>query len=176
MAGFPVYFFLERKEKMEKRLAGLYKEVDALLNIAPAEGDCTDAENLIYAEMANLKNALFDAGFDPAFYAEEKEAAPNEDVIFGVSIVCSQGFDSGRESAVYLYDAKEKCFDEMYEKYQTFWSHYEEEEMLEDSLDDNGNGMLTKEEFIFDLEEFSYVLIQLTDFHVQFEYFEEKRK
>lgn len=48
---------------MNERLIALFKEIDVLLNLAPCEDDCTDEENEIYAEMANLKNALFNAGY-----------------------------------------------------------------------------------------------------------------
>lgn len=48
---------------MEKRLIALYKEIDTLLNLAPCEEDCTDEENTMYANMANLKESMFDAGY-----------------------------------------------------------------------------------------------------------------
>lgn len=48
---------------MEERLKALYKEIETLLNLAPCEDDCTDKENAVYSDMANLKESLFDAGF-----------------------------------------------------------------------------------------------------------------
>ena len=48
---------------MEERLKALYKEVETLLNLAPAEDDCTDEENAMYSDMANLKETMFDAGY-----------------------------------------------------------------------------------------------------------------
>lgn len=48
---------------MNERLKALYKEVEVLLNLAPCVEDCTDEENDMYSEMANLKEALFDAGY-----------------------------------------------------------------------------------------------------------------
>ena len=48
---------------MEERLKALYKEVEILLNLAPAEDDCTDEENAMYYNMANLKESMFDAGY-----------------------------------------------------------------------------------------------------------------
>lgn len=50
---------------MEKeRFRLLYDEVQDLLNTAPAEGDCSYEENNIYAELANLQDALVDADID----------------------------------------------------------------------------------------------------------------
>lgn len=49
---------------MKERLKSLYKEIEFLLNHAPVEDDCTDEENEIYSEMANLKNAIENAGYD----------------------------------------------------------------------------------------------------------------
>lgn len=47
---------------MKERLVALYKEIDTLLNLAPWEEDCTDEENTMYSNMANLKESMFDAG------------------------------------------------------------------------------------------------------------------
>ena len=47
--------------KMEERLTKLYKELEFLLNNAPVESDCTDEENRMYSDMANLKNSMEDA-------------------------------------------------------------------------------------------------------------------
>ena len=48
---------------MKERLEVLYKEIDTLLNLAPAEDDCTEEENKMYFNMANLKESMFDAGY-----------------------------------------------------------------------------------------------------------------
>lgn len=48
---------------MKERLNALYKEIDFLLNNAPWEEDCTDEENAMYSDMANLKETMFDAGY-----------------------------------------------------------------------------------------------------------------
>ena len=48
---------------MKERLEALYKEVETLLNLAPIEDDCTEEENSMYSDMANLKESMFDAGF-----------------------------------------------------------------------------------------------------------------
>lgn len=48
---------------MKERLEALYKEVEILLNLAPAEDNCTDEENTMYSDMANLKESMFDAGY-----------------------------------------------------------------------------------------------------------------
>ncbi len=42
----------------------LYKEIDFLLNHAPVEDDCTDEENEMYSDMANLKNSMENAGYE----------------------------------------------------------------------------------------------------------------
>ena len=47
---------------MEKRLKTLYQELEILLNYAPCMDDCTEEENEVYSDMANLKNSLFNAG------------------------------------------------------------------------------------------------------------------
>ena len=46
---------------MDKRLLELYQEIEFLLNYEPAEGDCTDEENKMYSDMANLKDSMFNA-------------------------------------------------------------------------------------------------------------------
>lgn len=48
---------------MEDRLRKLYQEIDHLLNLAPCEADCTEKENAVYSDMANLKDSLYDAGY-----------------------------------------------------------------------------------------------------------------
>ena len=46
---------------MEERFTRLYTELDFLLNNAPFESDCTDEENQMYSDMANLKTSMEDA-------------------------------------------------------------------------------------------------------------------
>lgn len=48
---------------MDKRLKDLYQEIKTLLNMAPCLDDCTDQENEVYSDMANLYNSLYDAGY-----------------------------------------------------------------------------------------------------------------
>lgn len=48
---------------MKERLEKLYKEIDTLLNLAPIEDDCSDEENEMYSDMANLKESMSDAGY-----------------------------------------------------------------------------------------------------------------
>lgn len=48
---------------MKERIEKLYKEIDTLLNLAPVEDDCSDEENEMYSDMANLKESMFDAGY-----------------------------------------------------------------------------------------------------------------
>lgn len=43
-----------------ERLKNLYREIDAILNMAPTEEDCTEEENAMYSDMANLKESIFD--------------------------------------------------------------------------------------------------------------------
>ncbi len=48
---------------MEERLKSLYKELEFLVNHAPIEDNCTDEENEMYSDMANLKNSMKNAGY-----------------------------------------------------------------------------------------------------------------
>lgn len=46
---------------MEERFVNVYKELNFLLNNAPVEDDCTDEENEMYSDTANLKNSMENA-------------------------------------------------------------------------------------------------------------------
>lgn len=48
---------------MEERLRKLYDELEFLLNNAPDEYDCTYEENEMYADIANLKSSVENAGY-----------------------------------------------------------------------------------------------------------------
>ena len=48
------------KDKTRERLQSLFNEIDTLLNMAPCEDDCSNEENIMYSNMANLKESLFD--------------------------------------------------------------------------------------------------------------------
>lgn len=48
---------------MNERLIALYKEIDTILNNSPWMEDCTEEENKMYSDMANLKESMFDAGY-----------------------------------------------------------------------------------------------------------------
>lgn len=48
---------------MNKRMNKLYKEIEFLLNCAPIVEDCTDEENEMYSDMANLKCSMENAGY-----------------------------------------------------------------------------------------------------------------
>lgn len=53
-----------RKEcSKDNRLVNLYKEILFLLNHAPSEEDCSEEEDEMYSDMANLKVSMEDAGF-----------------------------------------------------------------------------------------------------------------
>lgn len=43
---------------MKERLTNLLEELDFFLNNSPIEDDCTDKENEMYSDMANLKNSI----------------------------------------------------------------------------------------------------------------------
>ncbi|MCM1220360.1 MAG: hypothetical protein NC548_38340 [Lachnospiraceae bacterium] len=47
-----------------QRMKLLFDEVEDLLSCSPSEEDCTDEENEVYSELANLQNALVNAGID----------------------------------------------------------------------------------------------------------------
>lgn len=50
--------------RKDVRLCKLYNEVNSILNTAPVEDDCTDVENKLYSDMANLLESLVDVGAD----------------------------------------------------------------------------------------------------------------
>lgn len=43
---------------MNERLNQLLGEIEFFLNHSPVEDDCTDKENEMYSDMANLKNSI----------------------------------------------------------------------------------------------------------------------
>jgi len=43
---------------MEDRIMKLYNELDFLLNNSPVEDDCSDEQNEMYSDMANLKESI----------------------------------------------------------------------------------------------------------------------
>ena len=43
---------------MKERLEKLLDELDSFLNHSPIEDDCTNDENQMYSDMANLKNSI----------------------------------------------------------------------------------------------------------------------
>lgn len=49
---------------MDERLRQLYLMLDLVLNLAPGECYCTYEENEMYSDMANLKNRMFNLGYD----------------------------------------------------------------------------------------------------------------
>lgn len=53
-------------EKSKDRLEKLYKELDYLLNHSPSPDDCSNKENEMYSDMANLLRSIED-------YLEKKE-------------------------------------------------------------------------------------------------------
>lgn len=48
---------------MEEQLKNLYQEIVSLLSMVPCLDDCTDQENEILSDIANLYNSLYDAGY-----------------------------------------------------------------------------------------------------------------
>ena len=155
---------------MEKRLSALLKEVDTLLDLAPCEDDCSDAENDVYCEMANLKNALENAGCEEAFYAEKKEA--EKKALHCISVVDSAGYETGKESDLRVYTDLKKCIDDTYYDYKTTWGNLISNGTLdEEYLEIEEMEMLSRDSFEKELLETEYVLIQLRESHIQFEYF-----
>lgn len=43
---------------MKERLTKLFNELEFFLNHSPIEDDCTDKENEMYSDMANLKDSI----------------------------------------------------------------------------------------------------------------------
>ena len=56
---------------MERKFDELYTNICEILNNAPEEGCCSDAEEEVYADMANLKNSLEKAGL--VFISDKKK-------------------------------------------------------------------------------------------------------
>lgn len=44
----------------KKRLNNLLRELEFFLNNSPVEEDCSDKENEMYSDMANLKNSIIE--------------------------------------------------------------------------------------------------------------------
>lgn len=57
-----------------QRMKRLYKELDYILNTAASVDDCSEEENQIYSDIANLKNSIENANLSckdcPYYYGE----------------------------------------------------------------------------------------------------------
>lgn len=96
----------------------------------------------------------------------------------GISIVHSEGFRDGTESAVTLYSSVRECVDLSYENYTDTWEGLYKQGEVElrngRYVDCNGNVCLSKEEYETELLRDGYLFIQLDSYHIQFEYFEKE--
>lgn len=58
---------LERRKKMElwmeSRIVKLNRELETLLSMAPVEDDCSQEENEVVSDIANLINSIYNAGY-----------------------------------------------------------------------------------------------------------------
>jgi len=152
---------------MKKELEMLCAKAEELLGIAPEEDDCSDEENEVFAELANLYNALRNNGYEP-----KKPDEPATHMIYGVSVVNSDGYIDGTDSRVYPVPSCEAACEKAYEEYESTWAEFEDIGLLNNGLDSKGNEKLSKDEFIKEFKESKYVVILLHDSRVQFEYFE----
>lgn len=85
--------------------------------------------------------------------------------IYVMSIVNSEGYDTGRESEVRLFKDKQKCLDYAHKAYTRDWN--------ENDIDDpEEHPYLEKDVFEKELLEDSYIVLQMPDFHIQYEYSE----
>jgi hypothetical protein len=88
--------------------------------------------------------------------------------IYGYTVVNTDNYP---ESRTFLFSNKQKCIDDAYECYVNDWKACEEDYGFEDGLDDFGNPMMTKEEFIEDFTEMTEALIQNPHSHISYDYF-----
>lgn len=94
--------------------------------------------------------------------------------IYGFSEVASEGFEDATESRTKIYGSKSECINAAYECYCDAWKLFENEGIIENGCDENLDALLSKEEFSEAILKSGYVLIQLPDSHVQFEFFEQE--
>jgi len=55
----------ETKKLMREKLEKVYQDIELCLIMAPEEDDCTDEENEMYADMSNLRDSMYNAGYFP---------------------------------------------------------------------------------------------------------------
>lgn len=111
--------------------------------------------------------------FELKEFADKEGAMVGKIKVPGVSIVNSEGYDRGNESYVNVYSSVRECIDLSYQTYLDTWNNLLKQD--EDGLiNDNGNSFLSKEEYGKKLLQNGYVLIQMYDYHIQFEYFEKE--
>lgn len=101
--------------------------------------------------------------------------------IYGYNIIHSDGIWDGRESQEELFLSEQERNDSLYKDYCDYFDFQVENEYITDCvngqyIDESGNPKLTKEEFFDELknaEKYGMPLgvIQLSDFHIQFEIF-----
>lgn len=48
---------------MKEKLKNLHEQIEDILSLVPDEKDCTQEENEMYADMANLKNSMEKVGY-----------------------------------------------------------------------------------------------------------------
>lgn len=102
-------------------------------------------------------------------YGSDKVVENNKTTIFGLAVVNSEGYYDATESQVHIYTSIEDCVNGAYEEYLDVWQDCEKNKIIEDDCE-----CLTKEDFSVDFLSNGYVVIQMADSHVQFEYFRQE--
>ena len=85
--------------------------------------------------------------------------------IYGLTVVCSEGYLNGRESYTELFASKEDCLERAWSNYHT--EVKQNSEYLEDVIDD-------ELQFIAEIAADGYVVGQWPDYHMQWEMFEQE--
>lgn len=103
-----------------------------------------------------------------------KHSSLSKHQIFGFSEISSEGYAGGNESRTWLFGSRQECIDAAYESYCSAWKEFEESGLIENGLDENENGILSREEFSSKMHYNKYVFILLPDSLVAFELFEQE--
>lgn len=93
--------------------------------------------------------------------------------LYLMTIVRTDGYDDGTESNTGVYTTIDECIGNSFKTYESTWEDlFTNGEVTRKNgimMDDNENERLSKEAYKEELNRSGYVLIQLNDFHIQFE-------
>jgi len=91
----------------------------------------------------------------------------NSMVIYGVTLVSSDGFECGCESNTQLFTTEPEAMNYAYNTYRNYFRDYD----FDDGKDADGNDLKDRDYFVSELVNDGYVVIQGPDNHCQVEYF-----